>query len=386
MKKSLWIVVILLIASQALWAQFYTKLPTAERRELAEAYYLAGRQYESRGERDKGEAFQDMAYNIYPALDPSRIQMRELPDAAMLILEGKARLAAAPSEDPMAVEERLKSRFLRLVSSFLVEDSQSMLNLMDGSVYFSEINAELTQGEMRRQLEAFFADVDLRGLVPTQVFDLNSLTVSRVSPAQARNWGETYAIRVQARMDFSKQVAFWTTDQQYLMHKVDNRWLLFAVGQRLPLSSWVPQEAPATSARAVPAALAPMPTDALRDNLLAALGYFLRKEPDRAATYFAEEVRIIRMDTSLTRREIAETFRGYFEAADFSGVTAQDIVDPGSIFVQPTDRFAGEVAAPVYLLTVKTRLDLSAKIPFWTRFQDYYFNRQAGDWKIFAIF
>jgi len=386
MKKSLWIVVVLLIASQALWAQFYTRLPQDERKELAEAYYLVSRQYESRGERDKGMAFEQMAYNIYPALDPSRITMRELPDAAVLILEGKAKLAAAPLEDPQAVQERLKSRFLRLVSSFLVEDAESMLKLMDGSVYFSELNTELTQEQMRRQLQSFFAEVDLRGLVPSQVFDLNSLQVTRVSPAQARNWGETYAIRIRARMDFSGQVAFWTTDQQYLMRRVDNRWLLFAVGQRLPMASWVPRKAPAPSARTAAPAVAPVPAEELKGNLLAALRYFLRKDPERASTYFAEEVRIIRMDTTLTRREIAETFRGYFESADFSGTTAEDVVDPGSIFVQPTDRFEDEVGAPVYLLTVKTRLDLSDRIPFWTRFQDYYFNRERGDWRILAIF
>jgi len=257
---------------------------------------------------------------------------------------------------------------------------------MDGSVYFTDLGVELTQEQMRGQLNDFFAAVDLRGLVPSQVYDLNSLRVTAVSAALSRNWGETYAIRIKAKMDFSKQVAFWTTDQQYLMRRVGGRWLLFAVGQKVPPTSWIPRKAPAPSgweAALVPAAV---PTETLRDNLLAALQDFLNKDVDRAARYFADEVRIIRLDTTLTRSEIAETFKGYFESADFSRTRPQDIIDPGSIFVQPSDRFEAQVSGPVYLLTVKTRLDLSDKIPFWTRFQDYYFRQEGGGWKIFAIF
>jgi hypothetical protein len=356
MKKSLWIVVILLVASQALWAQFYSGLSQAERKELAESYYLVGRQYESQGQGDKGKAFEEMAFNIFPSLDPSRIQMRELPNAAALILEGKAKIAAVPTENPQAIQERLSSRFLRLVSSFLVEDTEGMLRLMDGSVYFTDLGVELTQDQMRRQLNDFFAGVDLRGLVPSQVYNLNSLR------------------------------AFWTTDKQYLMRRVGERWLLFAVGQKLPPANWVPQRAPAPSGRESALVPAAVPMETLKDNLLAALQDFLKKDVDRAAGYFADEVQIIRLDTTLTRKEIAETFRGYFESADFSKTRPEDIIDPDSIFVQPSDRFQGEFPGPIYLLTVKTRLDLSGTIPFWTRFQDYYFRQESGGWKIFAIF
>ena len=47
---------------------------------------------------------------------------------------------------------------------------------------------------------------------------------------------------------------------------------------------------------------------------------------------------------------------------------------------------AGERSGPLYRLSVRTRMDLSEKIPFWTRFQEYYFSSDEGSWKIFAIF
>ena len=105
--------------------------------------------------------------------------------------------------------------------------------------------------------------------------------------------------------------------------------------------------------------------------------------------YFAREVEIIRLDTSLTRQEIATTFEGYFEGADFSGLGAGDVLDADSIFVEPSERYADQRKGEVYLLTVKTRLDLSDRIPFWTRVQDYYFGYEGdgqGAWRIFAIF
>jgi hypothetical protein len=38
------------------------------------------------------------------------------------------------------------------------------------------------------------------------------------------------------------------------------------------------------------------------------------------------------------------------------------------------------------LLTVQTRLDLADRIPFWTKFQEYYFALVDGAWRIYAIF
>ena len=179
MKKLLPLLV--LLVSTSLWAQFYANLPRDERRTLAEAYYLVGQQYEQSGDRQKGAEYKEMAYNIDPGLDPANIQLRDLPSAASLILEGKARLAAMPRTRVEATQELIKSKFLRLVSAFLSKDTAAMLELMEGSVYFSDLGIELTQDQMQTQLNSFFASTDLSGLAPSEVFDLGSLTVSPVN-------------------------------------------------------------------------------------------------------------------------------------------------------------------------------------------------------------
>jgi len=381
MKKLLPLLVLLVLVATGLWAQFYTTLPREERKTLAEAYYLVGQQYEQKGENQKARDFKDMARNIDPGLDPANIQLQDLPSAAALILEGKAKLAAVPRTRAEATQELLKSKFLRWVSAFLSKDTAGMLELMEGSVYFGDLGSELTQSQIESELNGFFSSADLSGLAPSEVYDLGSLNVTPVTGP----WGETYAIQVRAKMDFSGQVIFWTQAQKYLMHQSKGNWLLFAIGQKLPPASWNPKAAPRVT-RPATAELEAGPYTEIEDALLACLDAFLDKDVNTAARYFADEVRIIRLDTTLTREEIAQTFMGYFEGADFSGVSGSDVVDAGSIFVSPSDRFPAQSSGEEYLLTVKTRLDLSDTIPFWTRFQDYYFAEEMGGWKIFAIF
>ena len=99
---------LLVFAASGLWAQFYTTLPREERRTLAEAYYLVGQQYEQRGDNQKAQNFKDMAFNIDPGLDPANIQLKDLPSAAALILEGKALLKEDPGKGIEKVKEGLE--------------------------------------------------------------------------------------------------------------------------------------------------------------------------------------------------------------------------------------------------------------------------------------
>jgi hypothetical protein len=380
MKHMLWVGLLVVMAAGAAWAQFYDRLGAEERRNLAEAYYLVGRQYAEQGERAKGSDFEGMAYNIYPGLDPAAIASQAEPSAPQLILAGKA----VAREDPEAVAVLLKSRFLRLVSAFLTEDTPTLLAMMDGSVWFTRFAGELEREAIRDDLEAFFTRVDLSGgLPPSVVYDLESLEVNAIEAA-APSWGSTYAVRIRARADFSGEVAFWEQEQQYLFHRRDGQWLLFAVGSGLPPGSWAPR--PAASPVAAAAAGHVDELKAIREAFLASLEHFLAKQTDEASRYFSREILILRLNATLTREEMAATFEGYFEGSDFSGVAAGDVVDTGSISVEPSERFAVQQPGPVYLLSVRTRLDLSDKIPFWTRFQEYYFSPEEGDWRIFAIF
>ena len=112
MKKFYWLI-LLLIVSQGLWAQFYQEFSSPERKELAEAYYLVGSRYKEQSDTNKGTAFQEMAYNINPYLKPKDIALTDLPSAAALILRGEARLLSRAESRAESIGELIRSKFIR---------------------------------------------------------------------------------------------------------------------------------------------------------------------------------------------------------------------------------------------------------------------------------
>jgi hypothetical protein len=386
MKKSLWIVLVLILSTQAGWTQFYRDYSDAKREEVAEAYYLAGARYRSVGETEKGREYQDLAFIIYPRLDPAGIQLRDLPSAAALISEGKARLLAAPREQLRLNAELMRSKFLQLASALLAEDTDSVLRLFDGSVYLSVVDRELSRDQLKAELDGFFASVSLGGLVPSQIYDLSSMQITPAPAGVPEAWGETYIIRINSTIDFSENVVFWEPNQQFFIHRANGRWLFFAIGQELPPPGWQPRSAPKESraAGALPAGSAV--GREIKQAFLSCFDFFLKKDTPRAIAYFAEEISLLRLNTTISRQELGSTFTGYFENSDFSGLEPQDLVAVSSIFVEATEQLGNLRKGSVYLLTAETRLDLSAQIPFWSRFQEYYFAAEDGVWKIFAIF
>src|SRR5258706_2739184 len=83
-------VVLLFVVTGLGWAQFWKGYSDKERKAVAEAYWLAGAQYQAVGESAKGTEFQAVARQIYPALDPSSIKDVELPSASQLLAQGRA--------------------------------------------------------------------------------------------------------------------------------------------------------------------------------------------------------------------------------------------------------------------------------------------------------
>ena len=135
MGRMLRVALLMLSAAAAVWAQFYERLGPAERRELAEAYYLVGRQYALQGERAKALEFEGLAFHLDPGLDPAAIAGEAAPPGAPPARPQSG--AAAGQEAPEAMQALLQSRFLRLVSAFLAEDTPTLLSLMDGSLWFA---------------------------------------------------------------------------------------------------------------------------------------------------------------------------------------------------------------------------------------------------------
>ncbi|GEM_PF-1565219 len=389
MKKFLFLLVVLIFASTLIWGEFYKNLSQKERKELSEAYYLVGKQYQSVGKTKKGREFMQMAYNINPALDPSKIKQRSLPSAEQLIAKYSFKVEL-PVRKP-AVEELLKSKFLRLIGNLIAEDTSGILELLDGSVYISSLDISATIEDARKALNTLFANISLLGLPPSKVYDVNSLRITKAGPYISANWGETYILEIDSLMDFSNYISFWTKHQKYYFHRVNKNWVIYCIGKNPPPSYWKPIKKTAFKASEASMAITAQPSDyeiksKIEKNFISCVNAFLKKDIDGALAFLDDTISIMRLQTVITKADLKNSFLGYFENTDFGSTTIDDLIYRDSIFVEKTDKFAGKVAAPVYLLNVKTNIDLSNKIPFWTSYQEYYFRKSNGNWKIFAIF
>ena len=124
---------------------------------------------------------------------------------------------------------------------------------------------------------------------------------------------------------------------------------------------------------------------AVTDAFTGCLAAFLAKNADGALSFMADEVSFLRLRQTVSSEELRTTFLGYFETTEFGGADVEDIVDTGSIFVEPAPSPVDGVSGKVFMLNAEARVDLSSTIPFLGKYQRYYFHEVAGDWKIFAI-
>ena len=365
------------------WSQFYRDYDDATRKSLAEATWLAGRQYQAVGKTDKGAEYVALAFHIWPDLDTGAIVDIALPSAAELLAGGGTRLIAAPA-DEQAAARTLRSYFLRSVAALLDEDAPGAAAFLDGSVYLVATGTEVSRPDAERQLASLFDAVSLGGLGPSDVYDLNTLVTTKAPAALSAAWGDTWILRVSAKADFSAYLPFWEKQQQFYVRADASERLIAAIGQGAPPAGWRPAT-PAAVPAAVPAAGLAETKLAVRDAWTGCLEAFLSKNADAAATFLADTVRLVRMQQTVTRDELKASFTGTFESSDFGGITLADLVDTDTIFVERSADFPDETGGPVYLLTAKTRRDLSDTIPFWTTWQGYYFRATGGAWRMFAI-
>ncbi len=377
-------VLLFLAASGLTWAQFWKSYSDTERRSLAEAYWLAGSQYQAVGLSEKGAAFKAVAKSIDPALDSSSITDRALPSAAELLAQGRTvTIGAGAGSVPTAA---INSFFLRFVGAMLDENTAEVLTFLDGSVYLTKEPAEVSSADARTSFDAFFKASPLKGQTASQVYDLNSLVVARVPQAMRSAWGETYTLNVTARADYSAAARFWEQKQQFFIHRTPDGWRILAIGQAAPPLTWSPQKAaPAAAAPQGPETPEADPAAAISDTFKEFMTAILSKDADAALKDVSANVRFLRLRQTVTKDELKTTMLGYFDKADFPSALISDSLDLSSIFVEAADSPIDGVGGPVYRLNVKSTADLSAGIPFWGSYMQFYFSREDGSWAIFAV-
>jgi len=336
------------------------------------------------GKAEKGSQYMALAKLIYPELDPAAIKDQELPSAVELLAQGRAAPIGAGAESlPTGA---VNSFFLRFVSALLDEDAAGVVVFLDGSTYLTKIPSEVSRSDAQAALETLFKDAPLKGKTPSDVYDLSSLMVARAPQAMQTAWGETYTLKVNAAADFSPTLSFWDMKQQFFLHRVNGTWYIFGFGQTPPPLTWTPQQAPAALAAAPVTTVSDAEiSKAISDTFTACMSAILAKDADTALDHMSANIRFLRLRQTVTKEELKTSLLGYFDSTDFQQATLADVLDLDSLFVQSAASPVEGVTGAVYVLIVKSKVDLSSSIPFWSTYQKYYFSQEGTEWKVFAI-
>ncbi|HTP59740.1 MAG TPA: hypothetical protein VMM82_12540 [Spirochaetia bacterium] len=383
--KFLLFALVFVLAAGTSWAQFWKNYSEKDRESMAQAYWLAGRQYQKAGKTEKGSEFMRMARVIDPMLDPASIKEETLPSAAELLARGgSSAIGANAGQVPV---QSLDSFFLRFLGALLAKDPDAASGFLDGSVYLSQTQSAVTRAEEKSALARFFTEAPLDGKTPSDLYNLDSVVVAGASPDARAAWGDAYTLDVDANADYSQYGGFGEQKQRFFVHSVDGEWRIFAVGRSQPPLSWKPERAPAVEA-AEPSAEKSQAeaSKAILDAFTTCLGDLLKKDTDGAAAYMADNVSLLRLRQSVTRAELKTTLDGSLENADLGAPQVADAVDVDSAFVERAQSPVEGVAGEVYSLSIRAKEDLTKALPFWSSYQRYYFMLDNGQWKIFALF
>jgi hypothetical protein len=326
-------VLLLFVATGLLWAQFWKDYSDADRKKAGESYWLAGKQYQAVGKTEKGTEYITIAKSIYPQLDPAEIKDLSMPSAAELLASGRTTtIGAGAGSIPSGA---LNSFFLRFVSSLAEKDAASAAGFLDGSIYLTKPQSEVTRADAESELAGFFKEAPVSGVTPSSMYDLNTAVIAPASLAQQKAWGETYTYTVTAKADYTQYVSFWDMKQQFYIHKVGKDWFILAEGPGSPPLTWSPQTGAAVEAQAPAAATDSDSRKAISDAFQACMSALLKKDADGALAHMSDNIRFMRLRQTVSKEELKTSLLGYFDKGDFAESSVADVMDLDSVFVQP---------------------------------------------------
>ena len=236
-------VLLLLVASGLTWAQFWKGYSDTERKSLAEAYWLAGSQYQAAGLSEKGAEFQAVARSMYPELDPASIADQALPSAAELLAQGRTRIIGGTSETVRAapvetaptpeavpdVDSIITGTFSEFLTAILSKDADAAVRKVSANVEFLRLRQTVTKDELRTSLQGYFDNADFASTDLSDSLDVSSIFVEPVDSPVAGVSGPVYALNVRSTLDLSAGIPFWASYMKFFFSQEGGSWLIFAV-------------------------------------------------------------------------------------------------------------------------------------------------------------
>jgi len=364
MKKFLLFIIIFVLIGGTVFAQFYEHFNMSFRRELAEAYYLVGKQYQSIGKKEKGSDFIDMAFNIYPDLNPKSIDpdKRIVKSAPKITGEWKPKYPSIPSG--ITAENAVKYQFARFLRNFFIENTKGMLDVVDSRIYIPQLGASYSYDQFQSALVDFFKMYDIDQIPPSKQFDLTTMDAHQVSKHM---WSASVMLADDAEIDLSQFLNPGKKEQVFFFRLVGNKWKIFSVGEEPEMLNETLH-----------------PEEYVKNTIISCLNAFAAKDLPNCVAYFTEPFTDIPNGKTLDNDELGDVFKVFFDEYDFSVLrdvhVTMNISESRELFQENGKIF-------------KAYMNFEggssgARLPYWESYKGTFvvFDELEKTWKIRAIF
>jgi len=354
--------ILLFFCITPVWSQFYEDLTLQERKELAEAYYLVGKQYQQVGKKEKGDDFIRMAFRIYPMLSPEtiRYQPRSVQTALALAGAWMPKIAVIPAE--VAARNAVKFQFSRFLRAFMTQDIEVLGDVLASTVYLPGIDRGISLKEAETVISRYLEENNISEIPPSRLFVLDSISVS---PVSQDIWEASIRLADRPALRIDHYINPGENKQRFYFRLIENNWLLFAAGK-------IPERFEAYIT----------PEESIKSSLTQMIDAFKNKDAQKTSSFFTDPFQNIPLGTYISRSELKETFVGYFQENELD-ISAFDKIKTEIVYADTSLK-----RGRIYKAYIDFGSNPGAKLPFWRSFTGYYFSfdENTNSWKIFAIF
>jgi hypothetical protein len=322
-----------------------------------------GERYKEVGKVEKGNDFISMAYRIYPNLHAEGIEAAELPERGKPKVVGEWHPSYNPIPQGVTADNAVKYQISRFLRGFFIENKETMMAAIDSRVYVPGVDKGLPKAEVEARIEYLFMKEDISTVPPSRICDLRSLTTA---PVTRHIWKAEIDLIPSSEIDLGSYLPGDVKVLTFFFRLVGDTWLIFALGSLPPGIDTIVS-----------------PEETIRDTFIACINAFVNEQAEKTSRYFTDPFLNIPFSKDVSREELTETFKGYFEEYDFS-----DLQDQKVLFSILESREMPHPGGKTYKVQLDFGTGEADEFAFWRAFSGYYvvFDEREDAWRIFAIF
>ncbi len=220
MKRTTLLLGMLFFSSMIIAADsFYNEYSESERLVIAGAYLAVGDQYDSLGEKDKGEAFRKLADQIFPGIDSTALPEQRKQSEALTV---QTAAPVRPSGKEPAAVQYYFGKMMRAVFS---EDSEDISSLLTTRLYLPGYDDGVEKKDVMAFVNAAFERYPLDRMDPTDLYEMDRLYIK----AEGSAWTAGIKPTEKGRAAFYDEFGFQGEMHKFYFREYREGWRLIAL-------------------------------------------------------------------------------------------------------------------------------------------------------------